>query len=218
MKKFIAIVALAVASLTTNAQNYLVENPDNVAYFGARLGVDITATPGSAEFSTYNNGGGFSFGAIYNIPVYKNLYVEPGLSIFYDTFSENLDFIDQDLPEIPYQISHSFRNFGFRIPMTCGYRFDFTDQVSIAPFTGPQFNLSLYAHDHWSDEAKTEGKSLFGENGFKHLDMQWTIGASVTYDRYVFTAAGAFGITRVYQMGADKLRRNTCTISVGYNF
>lgn len=217
MKKTVFAAFLMAGVFTSGAQDYLFDNPDNKDYFGVRIGVDITSTPGPGS-DTYSNGAGFSVGAVYNIPVYKNLYVEPGLSLFYDTFSDNILAAADGSLEMPLQIGRSFRNFGFRIPIVAGYHFDFTDQVTIAPFTGPQFNLSLYAHDHYDKPFSMESRSLFGENGFKHFDVQWTIGASVTYDRFVFTAAGAFGITRVYSMSTDRIRRNTCTISVGYNF
>lgn len=217
MKRFMIAALIMTGAIASNAQEYLLENPDNKDYFGIRLGVDITSTPGPGS-DTYSNGAGFSIGAVYNIPVYKNLYVEPGLSLFYDTFSDNILVADDGSLEMPLQIGRSFRNFGFRIPIVAGYHFDFTDQVSIAPFTGPQFNVSLYAHDHVDEPYDFSVGSLFGENGFKHFDVQWTIGASVTYDRFVFTAAGAFGLTRVYTMNDDRIRRNTCTISVGYNF
>lgn len=220
MKRFLVGLMITAASASVaSAQNYLIENPENRPYFGARIGMDITATPGSALYSNYNNGLGVSFGAVYNIPVYKNLYVEPGLSIFYDTFKETIGYIDVEHDvAFPSQFNRSTRNFGFRIPLLAGYHFDFTDQVQIAPFTGPQLNLSLYAHDHFPDYIDAESHSLFGEYGFKHVDLQWVIGASVTYDRFVFTASGAFGITRMSAYGDDKLRRNTCTLSVGYNF
>lgn len=225
MKRIILMTALSLLSLSSKAQDYMYDNPENKAFFGARLGVDITSTPGD-ELSSYSNGTGFSFGAIYNIPLYKNLYFEPGLSLFYDTFSEDIAITNGSDP-MPYQISRSFRNFGFRVPILAGYHFDFSDMVRIAPFTGPQLNFSVYAHDHYDNDAirdiagegnEMKGTSLFGEHGFKRFDLQWVFGASVTYDRYVFTAQGAIGLTKVYNISSFHFRRNTCTISVGYNF
>ncbi len=217
MKRVIISALLLAGGLASNAQDYLFENPDNKEYFGVRLGLDITATPGAGT-DTYRNGAGFSIGAVYNIPVYKNLYVEPGLSIFYDTFSDNIIVGDNGSLELPQQMSRSFRNFGFRIPIFVGYHFDFTEQISIAPFTGPQFNLSLYAQDAYDKDYGLEAVSLFGEKGFKHLDMQWAVGAALTYNKFVISATAAFGITKIYTVGYDRLRRNTCTIAIGYNF
>ncbi|MDE7393553.1 MAG: PorT family protein, partial [Muribaculaceae bacterium] len=218
------------AASAVSAQNLLLANPDNEAYLGARIGVDLTSTSGPST-NTYNNGAGFSIGAVYNIPVWQNLYVEPGLSFFYNTFSEDIIRIpSEDAPgEVPVEqiIPRSIRNFGFRIPLLAGYHFDFTDMVKISVFTGPQLNISLYAHDHIKklpdvDETLEVG-SLFGQNGFKHWDLQWVFGASVAYDRYVFSVQGGVGMTRVFNKTytpavTDKLRRNTCTISLGYNF
>lgn len=245
MKKFLLSLTFAVAAASAvSAQNLLVDNPDNEAYLGARIGVDLTSTSGPSA-NTYNNGAGFSIGAIYNIPVWQNLYVEPGLSIFYNTFSEDitrLSFVnvpgedpeaEPSLMPVEKIIPRSIRNFGFRIPLLAGYHFDFTDMVKISVFTGPQLNISLYAHDHIKklpdvDESLEVG-SLFGQNGFKHWDLQWVFGASVAYDRYVFSVQGGVGMTRVFNKTytptvtdklpvTDKLRRNTCTISLGYNF
>lgn len=217
MKRFI-LGAMLLTSTCAFSQDYLYNNPDNKAYFGANIGVDITSTSGQAS-DTYNNGAGFSLGGFYNIPLWQNLYFEPGIALFYDTFGE--DIIIADSEALPLQADRSIRNFGFRIPMVVGYHFDFTDMARIAPFTGFQINLNLYAHDSYKNMpagAQTEGVSLFGEHGFKHVDLQWVFGASVTYDRYVVTFKGGIGMTKVSTLTFDSFRRNTCTISVGYNF
>lgn len=226
MKKLLLILTFATAVVNSQAQdNLMFDNPDNEPYFGARIGFDITSTPGNKVLGDYSNGGGFSFGGYYNIPVYKNLYVEPGLSMFYDTFSEDIAFGDEHTSLPLPTISRSFRNFGFRIPLVGGYRFDFTDDVSISLFTGPQLNVSLYAHDKYSglpsdvaDNENFKGENLFGHNGFNHLDLQWAFGGQVTYDRYSFNVSGGVGLTKAYNDGKDKIRRNTLTLSIGYRF
>lgn len=222
MKRFLIGALVALCSTTAaSAQeyDYLLDNPENKDYFGVRLGIDITATPGNSDFSSYSNGTGFSLTGIYNIPIYKNLFFEPGIGMFYDTFSENIFTNDPNtVVDMPVQISRSFRNFGFRVPLYAGYHFDFTDDIQIAVFTGPQINLSLYAHDHIDKKYGYDNHSLFGQYGFKHMDLQWGLGASVTYNQIVFSATGAFGMTRVYDYGFDRIRRNTCTIALGYNF
>ena len=220
MKRLLLSLTLLAAAIGgASAQNLLLDDPDNAPYFGARIGVDITSTPGTDGY--YNNGAGFTVGGIYNIPLWKNLYFEPGLSIFYDTFSEDIPLV-VDTDPVPEMISRSFRNFGFRVPLIAGYHFDFTDLASISVFTGPQINLSLYAHDHYGKGGEKGGSSLFGDHGFKHIDLQWAFGTSVSYGQYVFSVQGAVGMTNIYNFSIagvqEKLRRNTCTISLGYNF
>ncbi len=100
----------------------------------------------------YSNKAGFSAGAVYNIPLWRNLYFEPGLSVFYnpfgttswDSYEVSVPVISDGQPvmgsdgkpltetkEIAYQIDGSIRNFGFRVPMLVGYHFDFTEDIKV---------------------------------------------------------------------------------------
>lgn len=214
MKKIlISLVALATFA-GASAQADIFDNPDNKAYIGARLGLDISSAAGNSKMFSdfYNNGAGFTLGAVYNIPVYKNLYVEPGLSMFYNTFGQDL-FVDNTNKKI----DSSIRNFGFRVPMLVGYHFDFTDDVRVAPFTGPQLNLSVLAREH-VDSDSYDDHSIFGEYGFKHVDLQWVFGVGVSYERYYLSVSGGVGMTRCMSIGGNHFRRNTFNISIGYNF
>lgn len=210
----IAALSLAGAAKAQNV-NYLIENPDNKAYFGVRAGVDISSTAG-AVVDTYGNGAGFTVGAIYNIPLWKNLFFEPGVHFFYDTFSDEVSVQDfgEDIPEI---YDCSIRNCGFRIPLNFGYRFDFTDDISISLFTGPVLNTNLTAKYHFD---KHHDYSIM-ENGFKRFDMQWDFGVSMNYGHHYYVAVtGGIGMTKAYNPGLHDagFRRNTCNISLGYNF
>lgn len=221
MKKLIFAVAMFGCLSAASAQEAtLFDNPDNHAYFGARLGVDISSTGGS-NTGVYNNGAGFTVGAVYNVPLYKNLYFEPGLNLFYNTFGQQVlesVEIEEDKP-IYYLLDSSIRNLGFRIPMIVGYNFDFTDDVRIAPFTGPQLNFSFVSRFHSSeDELKDLNGSIFGEHGFKHFDLQWVFGVGVTYQKYYVSISGGVGMTRCMDLEKDHFRRNTFNISLGYNF
>ena len=81
MKKFL-ISILAALSLTPAAvaQDYLFDNPDNHRYLGVRLNFDIMSLQSPANY--YNNRGGLEIGVVYNMPLWKNLFFEPGASIF----------------------------------------------------------------------------------------------------------------------------------------
>lgn len=213
MKRILISIIAAVAVATgAQAQNYLIENPDNKPYLGVRVGLDISSTAG-AVIDTYNNGAGFTVGAIYNIPLWKNLYFEPGVHIFYNTFGEEINTTAN--PELPILLDCSLRNWGFRIPLNFGYRFDFTDDISIALYTGPVLNTNLTAKYHMP-HAKTES---IMENGFKRLDMQWDFGVSFCYGQHYYASVGGgVGVTRVFKDAMDHFRRNTVNISIGYNF
>lgn len=229
------------------AESYMFDNPDNKATLGVRVSLDISSAANGGAY--YNNRAGFSAGAVYNIPLWMNLYFEPGVSVFYNTFGTSAwDEVAVDVPVLdsagapvigpdgnpvmdsklyPYQIDGSIRNFGFRIPMMAGYHFDFTEDVKVHVFTGPQLNLSLLARYHRNAvrvsgaEEPAASCSLFGTEGFKHIDLQWAFGVGVTYQNYYLSLGGAWGLTHMKSstelLGRD-LRRNMFSISLGYNF
>ncbi len=220
MKRFIiALTAIIGLGTAASAQNLLFENPDNKPYFGVRLGLDVTSTAG-ATYDTYNNGAGFNAGAVYNIPVVKNFYFEPGLSLFYNTFGEQITTtIPDQYDGFAYVMDTSIRNFGFRIPFNFGYRFDFTDEMSIYVYTGPVLNISVTAKQHcdaYGDEA-AHTENLMG-HGFKRADMQWDFGVGYSYNKLYVQVGGGVGVTKAYSSAIDSYRRNTFNIAVGYNF
>ncbi|MCM1449830.1 MAG: PorT family protein [Clostridiales bacterium] len=222
MKRTIMTLAVALGvAAATQAQNYLVNNPDNKAYFGVRAGLDISSTAGQIA-DNYGNGAGFTLGAIYNIPLWQNLYFEPGLHLFYNTFDYDVLVEPEGMPAEIFD--GSIRNWGFRVPLNFGYHFDFTDDISISVFTGPVVNLNLKARTSCGDYDKRfdadYGYSLIN-NGFRRVDLQWDFGVSMNYGMHYYVAmSGGIGMTKVYGVhyDDDSFRRNTFNISVGYNF
>lgn len=235
-KVFTFALAAIGASSASAASTYLFDNPENRTYFGVRAGIDISSAANGG--GNYSNSPGFSVGGVYNIPVYMNLYFEPGLSLFYNTIGANYwdSFMesvtdpatgDVEEYEVPYQIDGSIRNFGFRIPLMIGYHFDFTEDISVSVFTGPQLNLSLVARYHQNEvkvpgeEQPSRSESLFGTAGFKHVDLQWKFGVGISYQKYYMDLSGACGITHM-KSGTPNLsrdlRRNLFSITLGYNF
>ena len=246
IKKTIATIILgAVAAIPAiNAQSYMFDNPENRTFFGVRAGLDVSsAANGGAMFG---NKAGFSVGAVYDIPVVANFYFEPGLYLFYNTFGtvhlEDYSYAQTDAEgnesEIHklYQVDGTLRNFGFRIPLNFGYHFDFSEDLSLHVFTGPQANLSLAARYHQNEVITPAGQvvkstsvNAFGTGGFKHLDLQWNFGVGLSWQRYYMSVGGSVGITHmksasVIQAGPyaidlrRDIRRNLFNISVGYNF
>ncbi len=235
LKLIVAGCAMCVCSDAVADTSYMFDNPENRTYFGARVGVDITTAANGG--GNYSSNTGFSAGAIYNIPLYKNLYFEPGLSFFYNTFGTSKwnSFVPESSinPEtgegidVYYQVNGSMRNFGFRVPLLIGYHFDFSDNVKVGVFTGPQVNMNLYAKYFVSEllgndkDALDHDCSLFGTEGFKHLDFQWNLGIGVTYEKYYASINGAWGLSTMKSstlMLPRDLHRNLFTITLGYNF
>lgn len=251
LKKMEKLKALAVATALVSAtsgwgaSSYMFDNPENKAYFGARVALDISSAANGG--GAYSNQAGFSIGAVYNIPLWTNLYFEPGLMAFYDTFGTSswqtykTDNILMDASgsqmvgddgnpvyqEVGYQQDGSIRNFGFRIPLSVGFHFDFTEDIKVSVFTGPQFNFNLVARYHQNAvhvpavRTESSNRSLFGTEGFKRLDFQWNFGAGITYQAYYMSLQGSWGITDMKSATAilpRDLQRNMFSITLGYNF
>jgi len=218
MKK-ILVLLLCIFAITVPS----VQAQEN-ARFGVRVSWDLNSpsTNLNEYVDVYGNGSGFSLGAFYDIPLYKSLYFEPGLSFYYNT----IGIPDISLDPSSVLVSGSLRNVGFRIPLVAGYRFDFTDDIGLSVFTGPQLNigLSMKAHLNLPDAYKDAGDSseqLYGE-GWHRLDMQWLFGVRLHYaDHFMAEISGGPGMTNI--MGGkdykgSHLRRNIFSIGVGYIF
>ena len=206
MKKFLISFLLATMILpSVKAQDNLFDNSDNKSYFGVRLGLDIVSLQGDM----YNNRAGFQLGAIYNMPIWKNLYFEPGISLFYNTAKANVfEWIPG--PNNP----RTLENWGLRIPFIFGYHFDFTDNLQIILYTGPQLDANISFHTKFND-------NLGGTKAdFNRFDFGWNFGIGARYDSYYLGLGGTVGINHLVRESIyyDGARRNLFTISLGYNF
>lgn len=222
MKKFLLLAALAAAScLPMAAQSEIFNNPDNKAYFGIRVAGDITCpgkfTANGVGVSMFKNGGGVEFGGIYNVPVVANFYIEPGLKFFYDTYSAKKDWFDEIGEGIT---AASVRKFGMRIPVMAGYHFDFTEDVKVSVFTGPELEIGLSAKEHVKAGSISESSSIYGDGGgMNRVNLLWGIGAGISYQHFYFGINGGIGMLNMLKDSGDvKFHENRVSISLGYNF
>lgn len=223
MKRFITPLVLAtIASASAFAQSSILNNPDNKAYFGIRIGGEVTCpgniTVENVGVDAFKNGGGFEIGGIYNLPIAANFYLEPGLKFYYNTYSlknEMLDGIDEDIT-----ISNmSIRKFGMRIPVMAGYHFDFTNDVKVSVFTGPELEVGFSGKGHIKGEGFDLSESIYGDDGgMKRVDLLWGIGAGVSYKHLYFGVSGGIGMLNMIDDSYVKFHENRVTFSVGYNF
>ena len=244
MKKlFTTLAVCALATVSLNAQS-LFNNSDNHRHFGAELSLDISCpSDAKAKFNKEQsgvdgliNGAGFSLTAYYHVPIWWNLYAEPGVGIFYHTTGLQDAVIAEmnknDTEEHNYT-GASLREFGINIPIIIGYHFDF-DFINLKArvFTGPVFSVAT------SGKAKLEARfddrtwmcneSLYDKGGLNRGNIAWRFGVGVDYkNKYRLSIYGDAGMTNalndVYTEidNTDvkmKLYRNTFNIALGYNF
>lgn len=225
MKRFLLSVLVALGVVSASAQGYVLDNPANRAYFGIRVGGEVTCpgaiSDGPVGLKVFNNGGGVEFGGIYNIPVVANFYVEPGLKLYYNTFSVKKDWLYWFQPNIANIVLDgiSIRKFGMRVPVMAGYHFDFTPDMRLHLFTGPELEVGFSGKEHISGKNIESSGSLYGEDGgMNRVDVLWGAGVGLSYDHFYFGVSGSFGLCNMSDYFSLKFHENRVSLSLGYNF
>lgn len=237
MKRYLIAAVALLAAGAASAQSYLLDNPSNRGYFGVRASYHLSlpgkvkAEAGSttAKTKVLGKGSGFSVGAIYNLPLVANLYLEPGLTLAYTTesFKNSNDMFPSFLAK---QMKHSsVRKFSFEVPVQVGFHFDFTRDISLAVQTGPVLKVGL-VNDYYLTSEEMPGVgvmhksgSLYGEDGAMHrLDCAWRVGVGFNIDRnYYIGVSGDIGMCNMLKDNNDgtvSLHENALQVSLGYNF
>lgn len=215
MKKIFSIALLLAAGVSmVSAQTSFYNTPR----IGIRASYDHTFPTdlkiGGESIDAYNSGPGFSIGAMYNIPVAENIYFEPGLSIFYNTYKDSYITFDSPMQQRKREVTIS--KFGFRAPLTFGYRIPLFDNGGLNVFTGPQFDYGVKAK--WRLDFDGLDTNLYSNaNDMNRFDIAWRIGAGVYYGQWVAELSTAFGML---DMDSSSLsyHENRFSISVGYFF
>ncbi len=223
MKKYLLAAAMGVMACgSLFAQSALFDNPNNRPYFGFRVGGDVTV-PGKVKYKgteveAFKNGGGFEVGGVYNAPIVANLYVEPGVKFYYDTYKMNTGSIDMVRDGKEYD-KGSIRKTGFRVPVMLGYHLDFTKDIKLSVFTGPEMEVGIKAKAHANTRSFEVNRDLYdGDNGMHRVNMMWDAGVGLTVEDMYVGVNTSYGITNMLKDKNLKFRENRVTFSVGYNF
>lgn len=237
MKHFISSLLILCAALVPSAakaQDILTNNPDNAPYFGIRAGLDIACpgdiSVGNVGLDFFKNGAGFNVGGIYNLPVIANFYVEPGVSLFYNTYGVKKEFFDiindTDFNGDGYADnignlrSMSVRKFGMRIPVMAGYHFDFTPDLRLHVFTGPELEIGIKSKLHAKIDRFDATMGSYGNDGFlKRVDCSWDFGVGLQYSCYYVNLTGAIGMCNmINKIPGATYHENRVSLNLGYNF
>lgn len=229
MKKTGLLMAGLLLAATGASAQTVVNNPANHAYFGIRGALDIT-TPNKVNLTkntdadVFGSSPGFSLGMIYNQPVVANFYVQPGLSLYYNTTGIDHDFLNS-IPGV--KVEHaSLRKFGMRVPVMLGYHFDF-QPVSLHIFTGPELDVA-FSNDYYTEMKagdityKKSGTTLGDNRPFNRVDCYWKVGVGVNFAKnYYVDVTGGFGLTNQLKNGDHDYpswHENYVSVTLGYNF
>ena len=233
-KSLILLCAILLSGFALRAQSDIFESSENSPYFGARLSLDISCPTNISgpdvvhgvhtSIKAFNNAAGFEIGGIYNIPLWKNLYFEPGLSLYYNTMKFHDGFLAgvEDIHGVE-KVGGSVRRFGFRMPLVAGYRFDF-EPVAISVFTGPVLSLGLFGRTHIDGDGQvitvSRNSNCFADDGIcRRTDIGWRFGVGGTWGNYVLQVYGTVGACNMFKNGGNlKYHDNNVAIALGYNF
>lgn len=232
MKKVLLFAAASLLSLPAFAQDYLLDNPSNHAYLGVRASYDLSCPGkikyGDAKEKMFGIGSGVSLGLVYNQPIVANLFVEPGISFYYNTQSIDLDGFDvSDWGSANDVFEHrSMRKFGMQIPVQFGYHFDFAPDMNLAIATGPVLDVG-FSDDYYvttkpiSGHRFHESGTAYGDDGFlNRVDCAWRIGVGLTVSQnYYVGVSGDLGMCNMLKDVPDvSFHENAVRITLGYNF
>lgn len=228
-KLFFAIAVAAASFMPSLAQDVFDAGSDNRPYLGLRVGFE-SPVPCSTKYSVgsttlsqknFKSGAGFDLGAVYNIPLWKNLYFEPGVSIFYNAMGVKDDALKDIVNIQGLDVKASVRTFGFRIPFVVGYRFDLS-ACSLYAYTGPELEVGLVGRAHatakYQGEKASESESIYSD-GYRRFDIGWKLGVGLSVDKYYVGLSGNLGmINRLSDSNGVSYRQNLFQLSLGYNF
>lgn len=215
-RKFIVILFSALCSLFTTASAAETDS-DTRPMWGVKAAFDINI-PGkwhgdAGSVSMYRHGFGGTVGTVCNIYLGKNFYLEPGLSLFYDSYSHK-DLIVVNAPGELGEEDPSLYKVGLRIPVVAGYSFNIGENLAMSVYTGPELSYA-FAGDIRFKDADLKGEiGLFGKNGNqKRIDCAWEIGVGFPVNEWFISIDAALGMTDLLK-GGMSFRENRCTVGL----
>lgn len=178
IKLTITAVAILFSCLntTTEAEN-IFDNPDNQKtkiMVRAAYEYDSPTTKTIGKSCHLSSRSGFSAGFDVNIPLWKNLYLGPGLSI-YETQTGVEGHKTNGHP-----ISFLWF-FGCRVNCLIGYHFDLSKKVSLSLSTGPQLAMGFTSGAHYPGKKSDETLYTKVASRMNRYDCLWNINVATTF-------------------------------------
>ena len=103
----------------------------------------------------------------------------------------------------------SLNPFYLDIPIHVGYKYSVTDNIGIFADFGPYFSFGLFG--------KTEGESVFGDDGLKRFDVGLGLRGGVEFNKKFNVSLGYdWGLVDVVDNG--NLKNRNFMVSLGYKF
>ena len=168
---------------------------------------------GDLSIKMYTSGLGFSVGGVYSHYFNDNVFIEPSLSIFYDTYG--CDFIVSEGMTSDY--SPGVYKVGLRLPVVFGYTFDIADDFGLSVFTGPELDYTFAGDYRWKSKSVQNligDLHLFGKEGAqRRLSCAWKGGIGFPFSDWRVDFEAAVGMTDILP-GVPSCRENRFSLSL----
>lgn len=173
MKKFFAVVALALMTLTVSAQED--------SKITVKAGVGLSSVVGSdADTKTTV---AYKVGISYDLGLSEKFSIIPGIELSTKGFKS--DVVDGS-------VSMSY----LQVPVFAAYKFPISDNMKLAIKAGPYVSYGLFGSDvEWYGGGKT---NVFdSDGGFKRFDAGVIAGVSLDFNQFVIGAEYSRGLTKL---------------------
>ncbi len=173
MKKFFAVVALALTTLTMSAQED--------SKFTVKAGVGLSSVVGSdADTKTTF---AYKVGASYDLGVSENFFIIPGIEFVTKGFKSKV---------VDGSISMSY----LQIPVFAAYKFPISDNMKLAIKAGPYIGYGLFGSDiKWYGGGKT---NIFdSDGGYDRFDAGVIAGVSLDFNQFMIGAEYSRGLKKL---------------------
>lgn len=219
MKRFQLLITIVFLICCVNGVVRASE-PDTRPMWGVKAAIDLNL-PGkwhTDDFKDkmYRPGFGVNIGAVYNVYLGKDFYFEPGLSLFYDTYSYyKFSVLGPD--GMVVESDPSLYKVGLRVPVIFGRMFDFSEKFAMTIFTGPEISYAF------AGEINAKNKDMFGEPGLRlfgkgdgcqrRVDCAWKAGIGFPTGDWYVSLDVAFGLIDMLK-GGISFYENRCSLGV----
>lgn len=205
-RKIVSIVIALFAFLPVLAEGY----------WGAKASFDINAPgrwrSGDMSVKMYRSGVGASLGGVYTHFITDGFFLEPSLTLFYDTYRCHDLTVSGDSGET---YDPGVYKVGLRFPVVIGYTFDITDGFALSVFTGPELDYAFAGGYRYKDKAFDGSMGpLFGGNGaHRRFSASWKGGFGFPFSDWRIDLEAAFGMTDIIS-GIPSCKENRISISL----
>jgi len=201
------------AAISTSAQ---AEESDTRPMFGLRAAFDVNI-PGdwhndSGSVKMYKTGYGATVGGVCNVYIGHGFYIEPGVSLFYDSYS----YVDLTILGEESQIeSPSLYKLGVRIPVLVGYSFNLGERLSMSVYTGPEVSYA-FAGKIKENIIPDDPIELNLFDGHRRFDCAWKAGVGFPVKNFLISVDAAIGVSDLLKGSSFSFRENRVSIGLTY--